>query len=154
MTALSFQIKRWDGWLGHTATRGQSREFKLRSLLCSKPRLLITALSCPFEPTEGHFSLLDDFHRGPLPASIIRRVCREIIDVERVEILAGILGSPCQTLVPWARLTSPAFCSTGMVSLEETVMSIPLSLPTQFPSPGMPSFPQVREILLISYSPI
>ena len=108
-------------------------------MLCSKPRLLITALSCPFEPTEGHFSLLDDFHQGPLPASIIRRVCREIIDVERVEILAGILGSPCQTLVPWARLTSPAFCSTGMVSLEETVMSIPLSLPTQFPSPGMPS---------------
>lgn len=63
-----------DKEMGHSATHGQSREFKLRSLLSWRPLVLIPVLSCLLEPTEGHFALLDDFQLGPLLLLAFRRV--------------------------------------------------------------------------------
>ena len=58
----------------------------------------MTVLSCLLEPTEGHSALLNDFHRGPLLASVLRRVCTQIGDVEWAEILEDLLAGlakPC-----------------------------------------------------------
>lgn len=71
----------------HIATHGQSREFKLRSLLSWKPLVLITVLPCLVEPAEGHLT--------PSESSSSTRYqenSAQVSDVEWAQILAGVLG--------------------------------------------------------------